>query len=474
MTVIPKGDPKHPPGKPVTTELDISQQLSKLMTLLLRLPQDKATETLYKEICAWVTDLPPAARPEILSSTIAQAFNKPIEEVDLVLKPTDKRTEFDPLAPKEGWIHDYIEWTRKTEPPTVFHFFVAATTIGAALGRSVFFDKGAYQVYPNLCVVIVAPTGRCRKTSACNLGTSLLAKVGGSVLADKTTPEALVDALKTSVNATGLIYAPELAVFLGKQKYQEGMVPLLTALFDCPKEWVSKTIGRGDTILTNVALSAIMCSTLDWIQTGISKDAFGGGFMSRFLFVVQEMTSRSFPLPPKLDEKVKADLVARLTAIKKMKGEYKFSPEASEWYIRWYKSRAQHHGEKQFAGYFERKPDHIIRLAMTMKAAVSTTDFTISVDDLIHAERVLHWLEIWLPSTFEEMTASASGEDQARILRQLRSAGGKLTHTQLLRKNSARMNADQFRKAIATLREARLVTYMPKERTYYLTADGWQ
>jgi hypothetical protein len=455
------------------TKLSVSQQISKMMALLQKLPQEKATEILFHEVCGWVTDLPPMSRPEAISSAIAQAFNKPIEEIDLILKPQDKRVEFDPHIPKEGWIHDYVEWTRNTEPPSVFHFFVAATVIGAAIGRNVFFDKGAYQVYPNLCVVIVAPTGRCRKTSACNLGTGLLGKTGTTVLADKTTPEALVDGLKVSTSATGLIYAPELAVFLGKQKYQEGMVPLLTALFDCPKEWVSKTIGRGDTTLSNVALSALMCSTIDWIQTGISKDAFGGGFMSRFLFVVQESTSRSFPLPPKLDDDMKKSLTQRLMKIKGTKGAVTFSDAGRDWYITWYRARAGAHGDKQYAGYYERKPDHIIRLAMILKVAEGK-DLIISDVDLFAAERILHWIEIWLPSTFEEMTASASGEDQQRILRQLRTSFGVMDHTKLLRKNSARMNANQFKQALATLREAKLVEWDAVGKLYYLTAEGWK
>lgn len=465
--------PQVPPSVTQPRKLTVGQQISKMMTLLQKLPPDKATPELFKEICGWITDLPPSQRPDVISSTLAQAFNKPVEEIDLILKPTDKRVEFDPYVPKSGWIHDYVEWTRQTEPPSVFHFFVAAVTIGAALGRNVFFDKGAYQVYPNLCVVIVAPTGRCRKTSACNLGTSLLLKVGATILADKTTPEALVDAMKTTQNATGLIYAPELAVFLGKQKYQEGMVPLLTALFDCPKEWTAKTIGRGDTTLTNIALSALMCSTIDWIQTSISKDAFGGGFMSRFLFVVQESTSRSFPLPPPLDPEVRKSLIQRLVKIKATKGQFVFSPAADAWYRAWYKSRAGSHGEKQYAGYYERKPDHIIRIAMIMKMA-EMTDFVIDVPDLTAAERILHWIEIWLPSTFEEMTSSASGEDQQRILKQLRGNGGVMEHTKLLRKNSARMNSYQFKGALATLREAKLVEWDAVGKLYYLTSEGWK
>jgi hypothetical protein len=449
------------------------QRIAQLMTLLQELPAEKASEELFVEICQWVLALPTTKRPATLSSAIAQAFGRTIESVDLVLRQVDRRTEFDALVPASGWLHDYIEWTRQTEPPTAFHFFVGAATLGATLGRNVSFDKGAYEVFPNLCVMIVAPSGRCRKTSACNLGIRLYGKTGGTLLADKTTPEAFVDALKTQEKATALIYAPELAVFLGKQKYNEGMVPLLTSLFDCPKEWTSKTIGRGETTLTNVALSALLCSTIDWIQTGIPKDAFGGGFMSRFLFVVQESTARSFPLPPPLNDEQRKMLISTLLRVKAKKGVFHFSPAANAWYLHWYRTRPSLRGDKQYAGYFERKPDHIIRLAMIMRTSIDRDSLELTDIDLMHAEKILHWLEEWLPSTFDEMTETATGADQARILRQLREAGGSVEHTALLRKNSTKMNSEQFRRCVGTLREAKLVEWDAPGKRYVLTPEGW-
>lgn len=453
-----------------------SQQIAKLMQLLHQLPRDKATEDLFLQVCDWILDLPPGKRPQALTSAVAHAFGKTVEQVDERLKQIDRRVEFDGLVPKTGWIRDYVDWTRQTEPPTVFHFFVAATVLGATLGRHISFDKGAYSVFPNLCVMIIAPSGRCRKTSACNLGTKLFNKTGGTFLADKATPEALVDALKDQMHATGLIYAPELAVFLGKQKYQEGMVPLLTSLFDCPDEWTSKTIGRGEVILTGVALSALLCSTIDWIQTAIPSEAFGGGFMSRFLFVIQESTARSFPIPPPLSDDGKKELTKRLSAIKLRRGIFQFSPEAHDWYTYWYRTRPSLSGDKQFAGYFERKPDHLIRLAMIMKIAeMDPTDKNYILDPsmLQRADAILYWLEGWLPAAFEEMTTTISGEDQSRIRRQLKMAGGSMEHSVLLRRNSSKMNAEQFKRCVNTLREAKLIEWDATTRTYFLTAEGW-
>lgn len=470
MTRIPQALRLSELGKEPKTA---GEKLSRLMRLLHQLPKSRATEDLFQDVCKWILELPRSKQPESVISAVAQAFGKTTEEVDLALKRIDKRTEFDSLVPTTGWLADYITWTRQTEPPTVFHFFAGATVIGATLGRNVSFDKGAYEVFANMCVMIIAPSGRCRKTSACNLGIRLYQKTGGTLLADKATPEALVDALKTQQNATGLVYAPELAVFLGKQKYQEGMIPLLTSLLDCPKEWTSRTVGRGELSLSNVALSIIVCSTLDWIQTAIPKDAFGGGFMSRFLFVVQESTSRVFPLPPPMNDDQRKTLTAALTALKRKRGVYKFTKEANDWYVHWYQTRPALRGDKQFAGYHERKPDHIIRLAMIMRAAEDPASLEIGDTDLIRADKILDWLEAYLPSTFDEMTETSQGIDQGRILRQLRDAGGILEHTALLRLNKNKMNVENFRRCVATLREAKLVDWDASNKRYVLTPEGW-
>jgi len=450
------------------------QKLSRLMRLLHKLPKKAATEDLFADVCKWILELPRAKQPASVISAVAQAFGKTVEDVDLALKRIDKRTEFDALVPRSGWIADYIEWTRQTEPPTVFHFFAGCAVIGATLGRNVAFDKGAYEVFPNMCVMIIAPSGRCRKTSACNLAIKLYQKTGGTLLADKATPEALVDALKSSTNAVGLVYAPELAVFLGKQKYQEGMIPLLTSLLDCPKTWSSRTVGRGEMSLNNVALSVVVCSTLDWIQTAIPKDAFGGGFMSRFLFVVQESTARVFPLPPTMSDEKRKELTAALSRMKRKKGVFKFSKAAHDWYMHWYQTRPALRGDKQFAGYHERKPDHIIRLAMIMRTAADIDALEISDTDLILADKILEWLETYLPNTFDEMTETSQGIDQGRILRQLRDAGGTLEHVALLRLNKNKMNVENFKRCMTTLREAKLVEWDAASKRYTLMPEGWE
>jgi hypothetical protein len=452
--------------------LPLDRQIVLFMEVLEKLPRDGRTEEKYKEVMAWAKKIPPVLRPKDLFERIAKAFERDVHGVEKEMSP--KRKSFDSLLAPKGWLTDYVEYTRKTEPPTVFHYFAGLTILGAAAARNVYFDKGAYLVFPNVCTVLIAPSGKCRKTSACNLAVGLLRSVGGTVLADKTTPEALVMGLQDRAYATGLIYAPELAVFLGKQKYQEGMIPLLTALMDCPAEWSSNTVMRGEAHLTNVALSFLGATTMDWLQTAIPHEAFGGGFMSRLLFIVQDTTDRSFALPPPLDEEKRTRLLKRLVSITHLRGEFTFSPEAYSWYQNWYDQKGgEAHEHKLFSGYYERKPDHMIRLAMCMTLG-ERDELVITLPALKQALAILDWTEIFLPHAFEEMSQTVQGEELARLLRQLRRLNGQGDYPHLLRLNSNRLTAEQFKRVLETARQAGLIVLDQQSGKIYLTAEGWQ
>lgn len=456
----------------------VSQQIFELMTHLENLPAEKATPEVRDKVVKYTKDLPPATRPPDLLRLICNRFGMSQDELSKILDPDHKKREdFESLIPNGGWLADYIEWTRQTESPTVFHFFAGAVAIGASLARNVFYPWGDGGIFPNLCVVVVAPSGVCRKTTACNMAINLYRAVGGNVLADKVTPEAFIEAFKEKEAAVGLIYAPELAVFLGKQKYQEGMVPMLTALFDCPQSWSSATIMRGEAHLNNVAISMLGASTLDWIQTAIPRDAFGGGFMSRILFVVQENTDRCFPIPPPTDEKMKAKLSEGLRKFGHVRGKIEMSREALDWFDKWYRRRTSQHMEnRHFAGYAERKPTQVIRIATILAVSEkgSTWDRTIGMPHVEAALRVLDWVEAFLPGTFDQLHETSMGADQMLILQQLKKKQGSAKHSDLLRLNARRMNADIFRKYMDTLRLAGLVEWDNTSKTYYVTPEGWK
>lgn len=461
-------DPKKAPP------LNLGKQISLLMRTMEGVNGAKG-DAAYEQISGFIRDLPLGSRPPELLETFRRAFKLSDAEVHTALETVKtKAKSFDDMVPEEGFLRDYIEYTRTTEPPTVFHFFTGMVAMGSALARNVSFNLGFGHIFPNMCVILVAPSGKCRKTSCCELGIKLYRAIGGTILADKITPEALVQAFEDKASATGLIYAGELAQFLGKQKYMEGMIPLLTRLFDCPDVWTSATMARKELTLKNVAFSMLGASTMDWLRTGIPADSFGGGFMSRFLFVVQEETPRSFPRPPALPDALRSKLLKRLLALSHLRGNFQMTPAAGVWYDEWYNSQTlRSTDEKQFSGYYERKPAHLIRVAMLLTLSQHDA-LVIEKSTMVRSLEILNWLESWLPGAFEQLSQTMVGEDHARILRLLKKNGGEMNHSDLLRRNSGRMNARQFKDLISTLREAKLLDHDSIRKVYFLTPEGWQ
>jgi hypothetical protein len=244
-------------------------------------------------------------------------------------------------------------------------------------------------------------------------------------------------------------------------------VPMLTALFDNPAVWRSATIMRGEAELHNVGLTMLAASTLDWIQTAIPRDAFGGGFMSRLLFVVQESTPRCFPIPPPLDEKQRIDLIKRLRLATQLRGEFSMSPEAATWFFAWYRALDEKAADnKHFAGYYARKPDQLWRLAMLLAVSGGARQgsMVLTEQHFRAALGILDWVESFLPGTFDQLGESSVGNEQMAIIKQLKNAGGACKHSDLLRKNTRRMNSQQFRQFTDTLRAAGLVEYDAKTR----------
>ena len=73
-----------------------------------------------------------------------------------------------------NWLRSYLEYTSETESPETLNIWIGLSIIAGALGRNVVMSRGHHKIYPNLFVVLVAPSGRHRKSSACGIGIDIL------------------------------------------------------------------------------------------------------------------------------------------------------------------------------------------------------------------------------------------------------------------------------------------------------------
>lgn len=385
-------------------------------------------------------------------------------------KAVKEEQEFRKLLPTSGFFADYMTYTDLQESPGSFHFWVAATLLGACLQRNTWVHKGIYQVYPNLYTILVAPSGVCRKSRAISLGMSVVNDFAWlNVIADKTTPEALLDALMIGTsqmvnpskkshsqpkNSTGLVKSSELSVFLNKQTYNSGMVALLTDLYDCPDDHKYVTRNKGAVVLKNSAVQFLAGTTPRWLATSIPEDAFEGGFMSRVLFVVKHMRDRSiaFPKNPevgtvrKLQEHI---LRARVTC----RGAMKLEDTAHDWFETWYCTE-EAIADDRFTAFVERKPDTTLKLGMILAAGEGKS--IITLQHLLIALKIIEWTQSRAFKAFVHVDLSPMGHIRRKIIDYLDINGGRLTRRRILQRFAGQINGlQELSQVEATMIEAR-------------------
>lgn len=443
------------------------EQLERFKFLLKQGPYDK-DDPLFKRAMEWIRAFPgeitDGVREEV-RGLIRDAFLLSDEELRRAAlgemqapgaSTTDARkleAELLSLIPKGGFYDRYVTYTSRSEAPLAYHLFSALVGIGATVNRRVWFDMGYYRLFPNLCVIILGPSG-IKKTSAANIMVSMLSELEIiKIYSEKLTPEQLIEAMKDM--AQGLIYAPEMAVFLGRQRYMEGIVPLITRFMDCPDVWSSETIMRGKKTLRDIAVSSLMCSTLDWFITNTSEDVVSGGFIARNIIVAQEASPRLEPIPKPGDRQVRQNLMSELARVHEMAGELTMHPRVLATYDAWYRDQkaltnVQH---ELMETYYQRKPDHVKRVAICLHLA---DHFTLELcpDCFDRALAILDWIEGFLPAIIKRLFKTGMGQDQDLVLASIRTAGGIVDHSMLLRRLQYKGDARWLKNILDSLKEA--------------------
>lgn len=343
---------------------------------------------------------------------------------------------------KNGWLQTYIKYTESQESPTQFHVWTGLTVLAGILKRNVYLGRGYYKLYPNLYTLLIAPSGRCRKSTASSVGVSFFSEIDGiNLVNEKTTPEGLVEQMiknsfkpdysliqrsdngqkilpkemKFSTECSAFIYASELAVFLGKQTYNTGLTELLTALYEGKDIWHFTTKGGGKVPLENINLNILGCSNPEWLSA-ISEDAFGGGFIGRIICVYQDRSRLKIAFPELTIEQkaMKAMLINDLFRISALKGEFTFEPEAHEFFKNWYETFEPDYGGR-LAGFLERKPEHILKVAMLLSVSFEDS-LKIRLPYIYAAKSLLDEVEKSLPKAFVYVGATNEAKMQQRVV----------------------------------------------------------
>lgn len=369
--------------------------------------------------------------------------------------------ELEAKIPKGGWLEHYIEYTRFTEIPLSFHIFSSLAILGCAVGRKVYFRKGHHSIYCNMRVLLIAPPGRCRKSTCVDIAQTLIVKADlCPVMADKITPEAISKAVQRE-GPHQFIGASELSVFLGKQRYMEGQIPLLLkTLDDRDIPFKIETSSGGVVELPPLSFSFLGGSTMSLLTGATSEQVASSGFLSRFVTVIEEDTSRCFPDALASDISHSNHLYKTLDRVRLMEGCWDRTPTGQEWYNNYYHTvwqKMKEIDDETTAQILERSPIHLQRIATLIHLA-DCGDLVVCDRCLETARVLMEYAERHVPMMSRTIGQTLRANDAEYVLAQIKRVGGCVDHSRLLRLVSNKgIDATSMKRCIETLKESERV-----------------
>jgi len=329
------------------------------------------------------------------------------------------------------WIASWKEYMSNSEAPAIYNEWVGVSMVASVLERKTYltWDK---RVYPNFYIVLVGPPG-CRKGTAMTPGRTLLEEATVNIAADATTKEKLASRLQeASDNFTAMdgqvhgyaamtIYSEEFTVFLGYGNIE--LMQWMSDWYDCKDIWKYETKHQGVNEVAGVWVNLIGATTPELLQESLPRESFGGGLNSRIIYVYANKKDKLvlFPFLKPGQEKHKHSLMRDLQLIRLTNGEFKPDESYLKCWEDWYPHQ---HGnamnDDKMAGYQERRPTHLHKIAMVMNASrnadgmiLTKTDFTMALDLLTRTEANMQ-------RTFAGVGKSLMAVTMNRILKQLK------------------------------------------------------
>lgn len=330
----------------------------------------------------------------------------------------------------DDWLKAFLDYTADLESPPPFLRWAGLSTIGGAAQRKIYAETQAYMAYPNMYVTLVGPAG-CKKSTAIRSGRKLLKQIPTiNLSADAPSVAGLMlefkdvgDRNKEHQSMNAFIY--ELSSLY--ENAQETMTGFLTAIYDGDNDYLKRTRAGGVEAIARPWLNLIAGTTPTWLGDNLSRSAVEGGLVARTLYVYSEEVIIQSPFPRYTPElrKMELALVNDLAHISALYGTFDFEGgeqgDAYKWYDAWYRDRSRlpRIQDNRTTGYFTRKPQHLLKVAMLV-ALSKSDDLRFTVECLQIALALLNSLEPGMTKAFSSVGGNTFASDLERIQAQIR------------------------------------------------------
>ena len=335
---------------------------------------------------------------------------------------------------------------------------------------------GPFKIYPNMYIVLIAGSGRMRKSTAIGVTRDILEQLSPppNLISQKVTPEALLDAMHNTgtqpdktitigktTDCRGYLVTDELTNFLNHTSID--MVPMLTEFYDCRNKFSYQTKSRGLEPVTNSQLGILAATTPEELRKSIPEEVIGAGLASRMLFVYESIPEPpvAFPTYTRRQMEAKEYCIRLLQRTAAFSGEVKLSSECHDWCEVCYKERCWNsplQEDVHLRGYASRRYIHILKLAMNLSIGLTET-LAITTDILTRAEALVAFNEENLQKIVRLVTMNEKGS-LINFVYQTIAKHRKISRNDLMSIMSHRIDSRELTEIIETLKQGHQIEVM--------------
>ena len=287
----------------------------------------------------------------------------------------------------------------RTSAPAAFHTFAAIMICAAALEDRVYVEAKYGRLYPALWMCFVGPS-TVHKSTAVNIACNLMrAAKKETEIPNDFSREALVEHL--SHRPYGLLRWSEISSALEAfaKDYNAGVLSTLTDLWDSRPSMTRLTKSAGLVEITYPSLSIFGAGKIRWFQEYIRPRQIGGGFVGRWLFVMETEDTGYKPMfskngPSEADRLQRDSLIEHLQQLTQHEGGEMLPGDGGVALDEWLRTvHGKWSDDEDPAEFSKRAHAQVTKLAIGIQAARGT-----SYLGELHPKAVQQAIDLWLYS----------------------------------------------------------------------------
>lgn len=323
-----------------------------------------------------------------------------------------------------------------------------------------------------------------RKSTAINIGTKLLKKVGYVKFASNRmsrqmfleemhhlnhiehdlvnmSMDEILD-IKDNPPAEISIHASEFLDFIGQG--DKDYLMLITSLWDNLDEYKNPKITSKSVSVKYPTVNFIGGNTPAGLNLAFPAETIDAGTLSRFIFIHAQANGKKILIPSRPDSTKEKALIEHLTRIKKeVKGQATVTKEALEALEIIYNDAVPLE-DPRFSYYHSRRLTHLIKLCLVLSASRISTEIT--EDDVLRANTILGAAEYSMPKALGHFGRSKNSAVIHSLLEAIEEAGRPVLPRELYTKFSADFNKEtEFTSVLMDLQTSGKLAVVREEGT---------